>query len=57
MCAFEYRSKLKDRGINRMYIGVELLYKHARTPQGFITKRFPIPRAKRTKKRRVWKIR
>ena len=31
-CSSEYCSKLRNRGIGSMYIGVELLYKHARTP-------------------------
>ena len=40
-----------------MYIGVELLYKHVRTLQGFLTKRFLTTRAKLTRKMSIWKIR
>ena len=29
-----------------MYIGLKLLYKHDRTSQGYLTKRFPSPSAK-----------
>ena len=57
MCSSKYYSKLRDRGIDGVHVGVELLYKHARTPRGFLVERFPTPRVKRTRKRYVWKIR
>ena len=40
MCASEYYSILRNKGTDDMYVGVELLYKHTGTPQGFLTKRF-----------------
>ena len=36
MCSSKYCSKLRNRGINNMYVGVELLYKHTGTPQRFL---------------------
>ena len=57
MCASDYLSKLRDKGIDGMYVRIELLYKHIGTPWGFLTKRCPTPRAKRTGKRSVWKVR
>ena len=32
MCSLEYHRKLRNRGINSVYVGVDLLYKHAGTP-------------------------
>ena len=55
-CASEYCSKLRNKGIDGMHVGVELLYEHDGTPNGFLIERFPTPRAKCTKKRSVWKI-
>ena len=57
MCFSEYLSKLKNRGIGSMYVGVELLYKHTGTPRGLLAERFLTSRTKRIGKRCVWKIR
>ena len=37
------------RGIDGVHVGVELLYEHIGTPQGFLTKRSPSLRAKHTR--------
>jgi len=47
MCSLEHCSKLENKGIDSVYLGVELLYKHIGTPKGFFTERLPTPRAKR----------
>ena len=36
-CTFECRKKLRHRGIDAVYVGVELLYKHNGTTHGFLT--------------------
>ena len=36
MCTSEYCSKLRNRGIDSMYVQVELLYKHVGTTQGYL---------------------
>ena len=50
MCPLEYYSKLENKGIDSMYVGVELLYKHIGTPKGFFAERFPTLRAKHTRR-------
>lgn len=57
MYASEYHSKLRNRGISGKHVGVEFLYEHVGTPHGFLTERFPTPKAKCTGKMSVWKIR
>ena len=43
MYTSESHSKLSYRGIDTMHIGVELLYYHDGTPQGYLTQRFSSP--------------
>ena len=57
MCSSEYCSKLRNRGINSIYVGVELLYKYAGTSRRFFSVRFPTLYAKCIGKRSAWKIR
>ena len=40
-CTSKCRKKLRRRGIDAVYVGVELLYKHNGTTHGFLTERFP----------------
>ena len=52
-CTSEYHSKPRYR----VHVGVELLYEHIGTPRGFLTKRSPSPKAKRTRQRSVQEVR
>ena len=56
-CASKYCCKLRHKGINGVHTGVELLYEHTGTPLRYLTQRSPTLRAKRNRKRSVWKIR
>ena len=57
MCSLKHCSKLENKGIDSVYLGVELLYKHIGIPREFLIERFLTPIAKHTRKRYVWKIR
>ena len=57
MCTFECSDKLRYSGIDTMYVRVKLLYKHDRTPQGFLKKRIPAPCPNDSKERSVSEIR
>ena len=56
-CTSKCRGKLRYRGIDTMYIGVKILYKHNRAPQGYLTKRFPSPSLNDSRQRSVGKFR
>ena len=56
-CTSECSSKLRYKGIDAVYIGVKLLYKHDRTPQGSLKKRFPTPSSNDRRERSVGKVR
>ena len=53
----ECSSKLRHRGINAMYVGVKILYKHDRTPQRSLKKRFPTLGSNDSGERNVGKVR
>ena len=48
---------MRYRGIDIVYIGVKLLYKHNGTSQRYLTKRFPAPSLIDTGERSVGKVR
>ena len=39
-CTSKYSSEIRNRGIDMVYVGVELPYKHTRTTNRFFTKKF-----------------
>ena len=57
MCTSKCHGKPRYRGIDNVYIGVKLLYKHDGTPQGYLTKRFPAPSSNDRRERSVGKVR
>ena len=56
-CTSECRVKLRHRDIDTVHVGVKLLYEHDRTPQGYLTKRFPSPSVNDIGKRSLKKVR
>ena len=56
-CTSKCSSKLRYKGIETVYIGVKLLYKHNRTPQGSLKQRFLASSFNDSMKRIVDKIR
>ena len=56
MCTLKCRGKLRYRGIDTVYVGVKLLYKHDGTPQGSLTKRFLVLSPNDRKEMNVGKI-
>ena len=57
MCISECYGKLRYRGIDIVYIGVKILYKHDETPHGSLKKRFPPPSPNDSREKSVGKIR
>ena len=45
-CSSKYSRKLRNRGIDSVYVEVELLYKHTRTFDGSFTQKFPTSSSK-----------
>ena len=56
MCTSECSSKLRYTGIDVMYIGVKLLYKHDGTPQKSLKKRFLTLSLNDSRERSVGKV-
>ena len=47
---------MRYRVIDALYVRVKLLYKHDRTPQGYLTKRFPAPSPNDRRERTIGKV-
>ena len=52
---YECCNKLRDKGIDAVYVGVKLLYKHDGTPRGSLKQRFPTPSSNDFRERSVGK--
>ena len=56
MCTMKYSGKPRYKGIDTVYIRVELLHKHDGTPQGTLRQRFPTPSPNDNGERSVEKV-